>query len=275
MIRRLTLIAGSGALPPLVCASAARAGAVLQVIDLIGRGDLRGEAVLRLPVSDAQAIADAILAFRSTHLVAAGGVTISDRDRQSIASALGLPGQLARSLGDIALALAFFAHFRLAGVRVIGAHDVVADLLAPDGHIAGPPARSELLAYGQRGLNAARAIGRIDLGQSIVMSGPRPVAAEDAGGTDALLERVARLREAGMVGDGAAPLILVKAMKPSQPKFVDLPAIGPDTIVNAAAAGITAIMVEAGRSLVLERSEVTQRASSLGVSVVGLSVRRV
>jgi DUF1009 family protein len=163
----------------------------------------------------------------------------------------------------------------LAGVRVIGAHDVVADLLAPEGHIAGPRAHSELLAYGKRGLNAARAIGRIDLGQSIVVSGPRPVAAEDAGGTDALLERVARLREAGMIGDGAAPLILVKAMKPSQPKFVDLPAIGPETITNAAAGGIAAIVVEAGRSLVLERSEVTQRASSLGVSVVGLSVRRV
>jgi UDP-2,3-diacylglucosamine hydrolase len=274
MIRRLTLIAGSGALPPLVCASALRAGAAVQIIDLIGRGDLNGEAVLHVPVSQAQAISEAILDFRSTHLVAAGGVMISDGDRKAIASALGLPGQLARPLGDIALALAFLAHFRLAGVRVIGAHEVVADLLAPDGQFAGPPTTSALMAYGYRGLSAARAIGRLDLGQAIVMSGSRPVAAEDAEGTDALLSRVARLREAGRIGDGTAPLILAKAMKPRQPKFLDLPTIGPETITKAAAAGIAAIVVEAQRCLVLDRSEVSERASSLGISVLGLRARR-
>ena len=97
----------------------------------------------------------------------------------------------------------------------------------------------------------ARAIGRLDLGQAVVVSGDRPIAAEDAGGTDALLQRVAQLRELGHFGDGAAPLILAKALKPRQPKFVDLPTIGPETIVKAAEAGIAAVIVEAKRSLVL------------------------
>ena len=77
------------------------------------------------------------------------------------------------------------------------------------------------------------------------------------------------------LGDGAAPLILAKAMKPRQPKFLDLPTIGPETITKAAAAGIAAVVVEAQRSLVVNRSEVSERASSLGISVLGLRARRV
>ena len=270
MIGRLTLIAGSGGLPPLVLASARRMGAAIQVIDLAGRSDLDGEANLQLPIGNAKAISDAVIAFRSTHLVAAGGISISDGDRQSIADALGLPGRLARSLGDVALAFAFFAHFRLAGVRAIGAHQVVADLLAPEGQFAGPAVHPGMMADGRRGLAAARAVDKIDLGQSVVMSGGRPIAAEDAEGTDALLLRVARQRDAGRVGDGGAALILAKAMKPHQPRFVDLPTIGPQTIDNAAVAGIAAIFVEAGRSLVMDRAQVAERASATGISVLGM-----
>jgi len=270
MIRRLTLIAGSGALPPLVLASAQRLGAAIQVIDLGDRADLDGEHVLRLSLGNAASIAAAVVDFKSSHLVAAGGVSITDSDRQSIASALGVPGRMARSLGDVALALAFFAHFRLAGVKVVGVHQVVADLLAPDGQLAGPPVSQQMMRSGRRGLSAARAVGRIDLGQSVVMSGERPIAAEDAGGTDALLVRVARLRDMGRVGDGAAQLILAKALKPRQPKFVDLPTIGPATIESAAVAGIAAIFVEAGRSLVVDRRQLVDKADAAGISVVGL-----
>jgi len=102
------------------------------------------------------------------------------------------------------------------------------------------------------------------------MSGGRPIAAEDAEGTDALLLRVARQRDAGRVGDGGAALILAKAMKPHQPRFVDLPTIGPQTIDNAAVAGIAAIFVEAGRSLVMDRAQVAERASATGISVLGM-----
>ncbi len=272
MARRLTLIAGSGALPPLVAAAALRSGDRLQVLDLTGRGDFEGERVSRVPISDAMALHAAIIDFPSSHLVLAGSVPLSDADREGIARALGTAGRLARSLGDVALALALLTHFRLRGVRVIGAHEVVADLLVPETQLAGPALDAALTDAARGALRAAKLIGRIDLGQSVVSSGRRVVAAEDAGGTDALLMRVAALRDQGLVGRPGIPLILAKALKPRQPRFVDLPSIGPETVRKAAAAGISVIVAEAQRAIVLDRPELIAEANSAGIAVAGLRV---
>ena len=85
-----------------------------------------------------------------------------------------------------------------------------------------------------------------------------------------MLDRVAALRQAGLVGNGTAPLILAKALKPKQPRFVDLPSVGAETVRKAAAAGITILAVEAGRSLALEREALAAEADARGVSVIGL-----
>src|SRR5690242_10732997 len=236
-MRRLTLIAGSGSLARRVAEAARRRGDQLQIVDVVGRNDLPGDVVLNIPVSRADAIERAVGAFGTTDLVLAGGVPLNDQDRAAIAGALGVAGRLARSMGDKALAVALLAHFALKRVRVVGAHQLVAELLTPEGHIAGPAASGSVLADAHRALAAAREIGRLDLGQAIVLSGGRPIAAEDAGGTDELLTRVAALRDRGLIG--TAPLILAKARKPGQPRFADLPTIGPETIIGASAAGIS------------------------------------
>jgi len=272
-MRKLTLIAGSGSLAQRVADAAQRRGDRLQIVDVVGRNDLRGDVVLNIPVSQAAAIERAVGTFGTTDLVLAGGVQLTDEDRTAIAGALGLAGRLARSFGDKALALALLAHFALKRVRVVGADRVIADLLAPEGHIAGPPVSPHSLNDLRSAVGAARDIGRLDLGQAIVMSGGRPIAAEDAGGTDALLARVAALRDHGLVGT-SFPLILAKARKPGQPRFADLPTIGPQTIAGAATAGISIIALEAGESLLLDRAELEQAAAARAVSLVGVRVGR-
>ncbi len=269
MVRRLTLIAGSGVLPQQVADAARARGDRLQVLDVVGRGDLAGDVVLQVPVSNAAALVAAVDRFETTDLVLAGGVHLTDADRAGLAEALGPTGRLARSMGDTAMALAVLFRFRLRGVRVLGAHQVVEGLLAPDGPIAGPALSADGFYLARRALGIARAIGRTELGQSVVCSGPRPVAAEDAGGTAALLHRVSLFRTNGLVGGEGRPLILAKARRPHQPRFADLPAIGPDTIRDAASAGISMIAVEAGESLVLDRGVLTREAERLGISVVG------
>ncbi|OYX04682.1 MAG: hypothetical protein B7Z15_17450 [Rhizobiales bacterium 32-66-8] len=67
-------------------------------------------------------------------------------------------------------------------------------------------------------------------------------------------------------------MILAKAMKPQQPGFADLPAIGPQTVERCAQAGIAAIIVEAGHSLLLQRADIAAAAARLGIAVVGLSL---
>jgi DUF1009 family protein len=270
MGRRLTLFAGSGSLVPPVAGAARRRFDGLQVIDLYGRGDIEAEHVAALSIGDGPAILSAVKSFGTTHVALVGAVRLSDADRESIVRQMGLVGRLARSFGDIGLAGVTLIYCRMIGLKLVGAHDVAPDLLTPAGHIAGPvldPAHRPAVALAMAG---ARAVGRIDLGQSIVFSGNRAVAAEDAQGTDVLIARIAAMRAGGLVGNGSGPLILAKALKPRQPRFVDLPSIGPQTIANAADAGISVVAVETGRTLLIDRPGIEREAERLGVSVVGL-----
>lgn len=269
-MRRLTLIAGSGTLPPVMAAAAQRNGDTLQVIDLLGRGDLTGDRVDHIPLARASELIAAVKSFRTSHMVLAGGVHISDADREGLVNAFGFAGRMARVAGDIGIASMILLFCRMNRIKLIGAHEIAPELLAAEGHIAGPPLDPALAGSARIALNAARTIGTIDLGQSVVVSGNRPIAAEDTGGTDALLKRVAELRGAGLTGNSGMPLILAKARKPKQPSFVDLPAIGAKTVINAAGAGIAVIVVEARGTLLLDRAEIEREATARAVTIVGL-----
>jgi DUF1009 family protein len=269
MSRRLTLIAGSGALASEVASALSDGQEPLQVLSLTDRTDLRGD-VRRVVLAEPTRIVDAIREFRTTHVVFAGGVHLTDADREGLVRMTGSLGAIGRSLGDIGLAGLAFVYARRLGVKLVGAHTIAPQLMAPDGHIAGPQNAVPALSLRRRALKLARGVGRLDLGQSVVLSGRRAIAAEDAGGTDALLSRVAALRARGLAGNGRYPLILAKAVKPWQPRFVDLPAIGPRTVVGAADAGISAIVVEAGGTLLLDRAALQAAAEAQGVAVVGV-----
>jgi DUF1009 family protein len=270
MPRRLTLVAGSGALVPIMAAAARRNGDTLQVIDLVGRDDLSGDRVERLSLSDGPKLIAAVKDFATSHMVMAGGVHISDRDREGLAAAFGLAGKVARVAGDVGLAGMILLFCRMNRIKLIGAHEIAPDLLAPDGHVAGPPLDPAYAESARIALNAARAIGAIDLGQSVIVSGNRPIAAEDTSGTDALLQRAGGLREAALAGNSGMPLILAKARKPKQPSFVDLPAIGAQTVVNAASAGVSIIVLEAKGTLLIEREAIVREAGARSITIVGL-----
>ena len=64
--------------------------------------------------------------------------------------------------------------------------------------------------------------------------------------------------------------MLAKALKPQQSHLVDRPAIGPDTVAHAAAAGIMAVAVEANGAIIVDRAGLEARAGEVGVSVVGV-----
>lgn len=271
MARRVTLVAGGGDLVPHVANAIRERGDTLQVVDLVGRSEpIAADQFTRQSLSDAAALLAGIRAFGPSHMVLAGGVHLTDTDRRGLADAFGLAGKLAGGLGDIGLAGMILLYGKAQGWKLVGAHEVAPELLAPLGRIAGPVVEAALDAVADRAMKAAKAIGAIDLGQSVVMSGSRPIAAEDAGGTDGLLQRVAQLRAAGLVGEKHGTLVLAKARKPKQPSFVDLPAIGASTVTGAAEAGISVIAVEAGASLLLDRPGIEREAAAHGVAVIGL-----
>lgn len=270
MTRRVTLVAGTGSLVPHIATAIQRRGDDIQVIDIIGGRDLAGLKTVYRPLADVPALLAAIEEFGPTELALAGGVHISEQERRNIALQMGPGGPGVGGMGDLGLAATIGQYCRKMGYRLLDVPGVAPELLAPEGHIAGPALDPQMQTIAAYGLSIARAVGAIDLGQSVVVSAQRPIAAEDAGGTDVLLERVAELRRLGLVGGEQGPLVLGKSRKPDQPSFFDLPSIGSDTVVNAAAAGVSAIVVEAGGTLVLDRAAVERGAEEYGIPVVGL-----
>lgn len=270
MAGRLTLFAGEGGLVPLAVAAAQKAGYAVQVLAIAPRPDLAGVPVIEIELADLPGIVGAVKRFGTTHIVMAGAITMPDAAREAL---LRFTGSAAvASAGDASLAALGDAFKRITGASLVGVHEIAPGLLAPDGPIGGPaPSAAQLDAAGFA-LQTARAIGRLDIGQAAIVAGRRIVAVEDIAGTDALLLRVAAYRAQGMAGDGMSALVLAKAVKPQQPLFADLPAIGPQTVRHAKAAGIAVIAVQAGGALVIDREKLAREAGEQGIAVIGLPV---
>jgi DUF1009 family protein len=109
------------------------------------------------------------------------------------------------------------------------------------------------------GWQAARAIGNLDIGQSVIVRNKTVIAVEAVEGTDATIMRAGDVR-----GDGG---VLVKLAKSIQDLRIDLPAVGVRTIELMNQNRLTALVIEAGRSIMLEPQEVLQKAQSCDIAI--------
>jgi DUF1009 family protein len=84
-----------------------------------------------------------------------------------------------------------------------------------------------------------------------------------------MLVRVAEIKRNGRVLAGARAGVLVKAPKPGQERRLDLPAIGVDTVKQAAAAGLAGIAVEAGGTIAADANALVRAADEAGLFLLG------
>jgi UDP-2,3-diacylglucosamine hydrolase len=158
--------------------------------------------------------------------------------------------------------------------KVISVQDIAPSLLSelgPIGRIAPDEASRKDLKVA---VKAAKLIGTLDFGQGAIAVGGRVVALEGPEGTDAMLARVADLKQAGRVSAKRRG-VLVKLCKAEQDVRVDLPSAGLATVKNAHAAGLAGVALEAGRSLLLDAGEVRAFADSHDMFVIGIDVEAV
>ena len=172
-----------------------------------------------------------------------------------------------KALGDDGLLSAIVAEFEREGFRVIGADELLAAGLAPEGALGNLRPDEQALADIEHGRRIARALGALDIGQAVVVQQGLVLGVEAIEGTDALLRRCAELLREGPGG------VLVKIEKPGQEQRADRPTIGPRTVALAAEAGLRGIAVEAEATIVLDRDQVVDAADRAGLFVVG--IRRV
>ena len=148
-----------------------------------------------------------------------------------------------------------------AGIRVLPATTFMEDHLAKPGLIAGPRPPLHLSADIKFGWPLAKAVARLNIGQSLVVRKGTVMAVEGFDGTDATLKR------GGLVAGQDATALKVTA--PAQDMRFDVPVIGPKTIQSAAEGKVRTLVLEAGRTLVLELEEVKKLSERHKITVWG------
>jgi DUF1009 family protein len=156
------------------------------------------------------------------------------------------------------------------GFRMVGIRDVAPDVLMPEGQIARATPDAAAAADIVKGREVLGALGPFDIGQAVVVIDGHVVAVEDIEGTDGLLARVARLREAGRIRAKSGRGVLVKAPKSGQDLRFDLPTVGAKTIEGVAKAGLAGIAVIAGHTIAADSQSMIEAADRAGLFVQGL-----
>jgi DUF1009 family protein len=113
------------------------------------------------------------------------------------------------------------------------------------------------------GYKIARELGRLDLGQSVVVSDGACIALEAMEGTDAVIARAASL----VNGRG---IRVIKLAKPNQDLRFDVPVIGPATIRLMARLRATALSVEARKTLMIDRQDMIREANAADIAIVAV-----
>lgn len=162
---------------------------------------------------------------------------------------------------DHSLLGAIVSFFESRGVTVLPYRDIIPELLAPRGTIAGRqplPGEEEDILYG---LRIASALVPMSFGQTIVVRGRSVVAVEAMEGTDETIKR------AGSISGGG---VVVKLMRPDQDERYDVPVVGTKTLLKMREAGIPCLAVEAGRTIVLGGDLFRERAKQWDMAVTGV-----
>lgn len=149
------------------------------------------------------------------------------------------------------------------GIEVVDSTLFVSELLAPEGVLtARAPSRAELddLRYG---LEIAREIARLDLGQTIAVKDRAVVAIEAMEGTDATIRRAASLT-------GGRPFVVVKVARPNQDMRFDVPVIGAPTIETMIHCHATALAITARKTLLLDREQMLALANRHRIAVLAV-----
>ena len=113
------------------------------------------------------------------------------------------------------------------------------------------------------GWEVAHDIGRLDIGQCVVVKDRVVVAVEAVEGTDGAIKR------GGVLAKGGA--VVVKRSKPQQDLRFDLPAVGPRTIEVMASVKASVLAIEAGRTILLDREIMLEKAKSARIAIVGIT----
>ncbi|MBV6632595.1 MAG: UDP-2,3-diacylglucosamine diphosphatase LpxI [Alphaproteobacteria bacterium] len=268
--RKLGIVAGGGSLPGLVAREAIAQGRNVHIVALEGfaEPDLLPADVPQTPMPlgaggrmidlfRAEAVADIVLVGP----VRRPGLRDLKPDWKTVKV---LTKASLKGLGDDGLLGMVRDGIEAEGFRLLGIADILPDLLARPGLIAGNAPDEQAVSDIDRGIEVVTALGAADIGQAAIVQQGIVLAVEAIEGTDAMLARAGDLRREGEGG------VLVKLVKPGQDRRLDLPTIGRQTVKGAIAAGLRGIAVSAGACQIVEAEAVKSDVEAAGLFLIGV-----
>ena len=106
-------------------------------------------------------------------------------------------------------------------------------------------------------------MGELDVGQSVCVREQEVIAVEAIEGTDETIRRAGRICKVG-------GFTVVKVAKPNQDMRFDVPCVGPDTIKSLADNGGECLVVEADKTIIIDKPQTLKMADSYGITVYGV-----
>ena len=149
------------------------------------------------------------------------------------------------------------------GITLLPATTFLEDSLPAAGPVCGPALARRQRDDAEFGLRIAKEMSRLDIGQTVVVRHGTVLAVEAFEGTNECIRR------GGALGGGEA--LVAKVSKPGQDVRFDVPVVGPETIRICAEAGVRAIVIEAGCTLVLARDEVAELCRAGKVALAAMA----
>jgi DUF1009 family protein len=263
----LGLIAGGGRFPVLFAESARRAGHRVVAVGFVNQTlpevERAVDAFTWVKLGEFGKVAAALREGGASQVAMLGALAKVRffRDAWLDAAGLKLLAQVAVR-GDDNLLRAVARWLEEQGLRVIDAVTFLQDRLAPEGVLGRHQPTADEWADARFGLEVARGVGRLDLGQTAVVKDGVALAVEALEGTDACIRRGGELAREGAV--------VAKAVKPQQDRRFDLPAVGPETVDVMREVKARVLAVESGATLLMDREEMVRRADRAGIVLVGL-----
>ncbi len=271
---KLALISGGGGLPVEVAAYLQRTNRPYTVVRIDGLSDpaLDAHPGHTLGLGDFARLFGILADEKCQAVTMCGYVQRPDFDtmqRDSGGAAVLPTIQAAGRGGDDSLLRQVAKVIASQGYHIEGAHEANPELLITGGLQAGPDPSPDAMEDAQEALRIASEIGRLDIGQSVVVAGRVTLAVEAQEGTQALLKRIPTLPVNTRGTPENRKGVLAKLAKPIQDLRLDMPTIGVATIEDAAAAGLCGIVARTHQLLIVDKPAVFHRAHELGLFLYG------
>lgn len=148
------------------------------------------------------------------------------------------------------------------GIEILSSTLCLPEMIASAGVLGRRTPQPEEWNDIELGFRTAKEIGRLGIGQTVVVKQQMVLAVEAVEGTDAAIERGGKLAKQGC--------IVVKVSKPQQDLRFDVPAVGVDTVQRLREVSGAVLAVEAGKTILLDKEELLRQADAADIAVVGV-----